>query len=155
MPKNHPLRWIKAVADVALARLSPAFDRMYAKVGRASVPPERLPTASLLIALYAVRSERAFCVELAYNLPFRWFLDMGLIERSFDATGVHQEPVVAAGARRTTRPGRRGGVGADAESLLSHGPPCRPAPPVRSGSPSANASPTPPGPSTPTASAPS
>jgi len=41
--------------------------------------------ASLLIALYSVRSERAFCEELAYNLPFRWFLDMGLIERSFDA----------------------------------------------------------------------
>ena len=34
-------------------------------------------------------------------------------------------------------------------------PPCGPAPPVRSGSPSANASPTPPGPSTPSASAPS
>ncbi|MCY3660869.1 MAG: hypothetical protein OXG36_17835 [Caldilineaceae bacterium] len=43
MPKDHPLRRIKAVADVALARLSPAFDRMYAKVGRALVPPERQP----------------------------------------------------------------------------------------------------------------
>ena len=42
--------------------------------------------ASLLITLNSVRSERAFCEELAYNLLFRWFLDMGLIERSFDAT---------------------------------------------------------------------
>ncbi|MYA04427.1 MAG: transposase [Caldilineaceae bacterium SB0664_bin_22] len=33
-----------------------------------------------------MRSERAFCVELAYNLPFRWFLDRVLIGRSFDAT---------------------------------------------------------------------
>ena len=41
--------------------------------------------ASLLIALYSVRSERAFCEELAYNLPFRWFLDMGQSERGFDA----------------------------------------------------------------------
>ena len=40
---------------------------------------------SLLIALYSVRSERAFCEELEYNLPCRWFLDMDLMERSFDA----------------------------------------------------------------------
>ena len=43
VPKDHPLRRIKAVADAALERLSPEFDRMYASVGRASVPPERLP----------------------------------------------------------------------------------------------------------------
>ena len=59
---------------------------MYSKVGRASVPPERLLKASLLIGLYSVRSERAFCEELEYNLLFRWFLDMNLMERSFDPT---------------------------------------------------------------------
>ena len=47
--------------------------------------PTRLWKASLLIALYPVRSESAFCEELAYNLPFRRFLDMGLSERGFDA----------------------------------------------------------------------
>ena len=61
VPKDHPLRTIKAVVDEALKRLSPEFDRMYSKVGRASVPPERLLKASLLISLYSVRSERAFC----------------------------------------------------------------------------------------------
>ena len=86
VPKDHPLRTIKVVADEALARLSPEFDRMYSKVGRASVPPERLLKASLLISLYSVRSERAFCEELEYNLLFRWFLDMNLMERSFDPT---------------------------------------------------------------------
>ena len=84
--KDHPLRTIKAVADAALPELSPTFDHMYAKVARASVPPERLLKASMLIALYSVRSERAFCEELEYNLLFRRFLDMDLIERSFDAT---------------------------------------------------------------------
>ncbi|MCY4530645.1 MAG: transposase [Chloroflexi bacterium] len=68
VPNDHPLRIIKAVADEALDRLSPEFDRMYSKVGRASVPPERLLKASLLISLYSVRSERAFCEELEYNL---------------------------------------------------------------------------------------
>ena len=86
IPQDHPLRRIKEVADAALARLSPVFDRMYARVGRASVPPERLLKASLLIALYSVRSERAFCEKLEYNLLYRWFLDMDLMERSFDAT---------------------------------------------------------------------
>ncbi len=54
VPKDHPLRIIKAVADEALERLSAEFDGMYSKVGRASVPPERLLKASLLITLYSV-----------------------------------------------------------------------------------------------------
>ena len=40
--------------------------------------------AALLIALYSVRSDRLFCEMLDYNLLFRWFLDMGLEEASFD-----------------------------------------------------------------------
>jgi transposase len=83
---DHPLRTIKKLADRALEALSPEFDRMYADVGRPSIPPERLLKASLLIALYSVRSERAFCEDLDYNLLFRWFLDMQLMEPSFDPT---------------------------------------------------------------------
>lgn len=86
VPRDHPLQRIKVVANAALARLSPQFDRMHAHVGRASVPPERLLRASLLIALYSVCSERSFCKELEYNLLYRWTLDMDLLERSFDAT---------------------------------------------------------------------
>ena len=74
------------MADAALARLSPESNRMFVCVGRASAPPDQLLKASLLITLYSVRSVRAFCEELAYNLPCRWFLDMDLMERSFDAT---------------------------------------------------------------------
>jgi transposase len=86
VPVDHPLRTIKALADVALAELSEVFDAMYAEGGRPSIPPERLLKASLLIALYSVRSERAFCEELDYHLLFRWFLDMDLLEPSFDPT---------------------------------------------------------------------
>ena len=86
VPSDHTLRTIKTVADEALERLSPDFDRMYSKVGRASVPLERLLKASLLIFLYSVRSERAFCEELEYNLLFRWCLDMNVMECSFDPT---------------------------------------------------------------------
>ena len=86
VPPNHPLRVIKHFADAALAELSPVFDAMYAAGGRPSIPPERLLKASLLISLYSVRSERAFCEELDFHLLYRWFLDMSLIEASFDPT---------------------------------------------------------------------
>ena len=85
VPLNHPLRIIKRVADDVLYRISADFDRMYSRIGRASVPPERLLKALLLISLYSMRSERAFCQELDYNLLYRWFLDMDLMEPSFDA----------------------------------------------------------------------
>ncbi|MBV9599485.1 MAG: transposase, partial [Chloroflexi bacterium] len=86
IPADHPLRTIKRFADAALLELSPLFDEMYAAdgLGRASIPPERLLKASLLISLYSIRSERAFCEELTYHLLFRWFLDMDMVEPSFD-----------------------------------------------------------------------
>lgn len=86
VPPAHPLRTIKRLADAALLELSPVFDAMYARGGRPSIPPERLLKASLLMALYSVRSERAFCEELDYHLLFRWFLDMELADPSFDAS---------------------------------------------------------------------
>jgi transposase len=64
--------------------LSPVFEEMYAAKGRPSVPPERLLKGSLLMAFYSVRSERFFCEQLDYNLMFRWFLDMSMVEDSFD-----------------------------------------------------------------------
>jgi transposase len=59
---------------------------MYAAGGRPSIPPERLLKAGLLIALYSIRSERAFCEELEYHLLYRWFLDIGLVDPGFDAS---------------------------------------------------------------------
>src|SRR5258707_272457 len=84
VPQDHPLRRIKQLAETVLRGLSPSFDRMYSATGRPSVPPERLLKASLLMALYTVRSERLLCEQLDYNLLFRWFLDMELDEVSFD-----------------------------------------------------------------------
>jgi transposase len=84
VPLDHPLRTIKYMAEEALADLSPVFDDMYAEIGRPSIPPERLLKASLLISLYSVRSEQAFCEQLDYNLLCRWFLGMNMVEPSFD-----------------------------------------------------------------------
>ena len=79
--RTIPSAPIKIIADEALERLSPEFDQMYSKVGRASVPPERLLKASLLICLYSVRSERAFCEELEYNLDSLVTRAFGLVLR--------------------------------------------------------------------------
>src|SRR5258708_22565151 len=78
VPQDHPLRRIKQLAEAVLQLLSPSFDRMYSATGRPSIPPERLLKASLLMALYTVRSERLLCEQLEYNLLFRWVLDMDL-----------------------------------------------------------------------------
>ena len=53
VPKDHPLRRVKDMADAALAALSPTFDRMYSGRGRPSIPPEQLLKALLLMALYS------------------------------------------------------------------------------------------------------
>lgn len=84
IPAEHPLRTIKAQADAVLRSMSAAFEAMYADGGRPSIAPERLLKASLLIALYTVRSERLFCEQLSYNMLFRWFLDMDLEASAFD-----------------------------------------------------------------------
>jgi transposase len=84
VPRGHPLRPIKAMADEVLASMSRTFNRMYSKVGRPSIPPERLLKAQILIALYTVRSDRMFCEQLDYNLLFRWFLDMKIDDPAFD-----------------------------------------------------------------------
>ena len=78
--KAHPLRRIKEMVDAVLQELSPLFDQMYSAVGWPSIPPERLLKASLLMALYTVRSERLFCEQLDYNFLFRWFLDLEVDE---------------------------------------------------------------------------
>src|SRR5579859_1929778 len=84
IPMDHPLRTIKYIADGALAELSPVFDAMYVDDGRPSIPPERLLKASLLMSLYSIRSERAFCEQLEYHLLFRWFLGMDMVEPVLD-----------------------------------------------------------------------
>jgi transposase len=84
VPPEHPLRAIKRRVDAVLQRLSPLFDELYAKEGRASIPPEQLLKARLLMALYSVRSERLFCEQLSYNLLWLWFLDREFRQGAFD-----------------------------------------------------------------------
>ncbi len=86
IPADHPIRRIRVVVDAVLAELDDMFDAMYAAGGRRSVPPETLLKATVLMAMYSIRSERAFCERLNYDLLFKWFLDMRIDQPAFDAT---------------------------------------------------------------------
>ena len=76
IPKAHPLRQVRRLADQALDRLSPTFYRLYPEGGRPSIPPEQLLLALLLQAIYGIRSERMLIEQLDYNLLFRWFVGL-------------------------------------------------------------------------------
>jgi Transposase domain (DUF772) len=84
VPNDHPIRRIKVIVDRALAELDADFAGMYSRIGRPSIAPERLLKASLLIALYTVRSERQFCERLQYDMLFKWFLHMNIGDPAFD-----------------------------------------------------------------------
>jgi transposase len=80
VPPDHPLRAIRALVDEVLREMSRDFDGLYARVGRPSIPPERLLRAQLLQIFYSIRSERLLMEQLDYNLLFRWFVGMDLDE---------------------------------------------------------------------------
>src|SRR5207245_1040394 len=83
--KDHPLRTIRAMVDEVLTQLSRRFDAMYARVGRPSIPPEKLLRAQLLQMLYSIRSERLLMEEMDYSMLFRWFVGLNLDEEVWDA----------------------------------------------------------------------
>src|SRR5271156_5239901 len=86
VPRDHPLRAIRAMADAALGELNPRFEAIYASSGRPSIPPERLLRALLLQVLYTVRSERLLMEQLDYNFLFRWFVGLSIDDPVWDAT---------------------------------------------------------------------
>jgi transposase len=86
VPRDHPLRAIRTMADEALKQLSAGFDALYAPIGRPSIPPERLLRALLLQVLYTERSERLLMEQLDYNFLFRWFVGLGIDDPVWDVT---------------------------------------------------------------------
>jgi transposase len=86
VPRDHPLRPIRQLVDEILRDMSRAFDKLYASVGRPSIPPERLLRAQLLQIFYSIRSERLLMEQLDYNILFRWFVGLTMDEPIWDAT---------------------------------------------------------------------
>jgi transposase len=81
---DHPLRPIRAIVNESLELLEGAFARLYAQVGRPSIPPEKLLRAMLLQAFYSIRSERQLMERLETDLLFRWFVGLGIDDPVWD-----------------------------------------------------------------------
>jgi transposase len=86
IPKDHPLRGIRAMVDAALHDLDLHFEALYARRGRPSIAPEKLVRALLLMILYSIRSERQLMEQINYNLLFRWFVGLTMDDVVWDAT---------------------------------------------------------------------
>src|ERR1700721_2058580 len=82
--RDHPLRMIRSVVNEALAALSGQFSALYARIGRPSIPPEKLLRAMLLQAFYSIRSERQLMERLEFDLLFRWFVGIGVDDAAWD-----------------------------------------------------------------------
>jgi len=68
---DHQLRPIRVIVNEALASLQQEFALLYARIGRPSIPPEKLLRAMLLQAFYSIRSERQLMERLDFDLNCR------------------------------------------------------------------------------------
>src|SRR5215207_2383533 len=83
--RDHPLRAIRKIVNDALASLEREFAALYApRIGRPSIPPEKLLRAMLLQAFYGIRSERQLMERIEYDLLFRWFVGLGVDDPAWD-----------------------------------------------------------------------
>jgi transposase len=82
--KDHPLRTIRWLVNEALGALSGEFSALYSRMGRPSIPPEKLLRAMLLQAFYSIRSERQLMERLEFDLLFRWFVGIGVDDAAWD-----------------------------------------------------------------------
>jgi hypothetical protein len=81
--------------------MSPPFAEAARPTGRPGGPPERLLTARLRMARYAVRRERPLCERLDTDRLFRRFRDLRPGDAAFDPT------TVTRNRRRLDDPARR------------------------------------------------
>jgi transposase len=82
---DHPLRAIRDIANAALSDLTGDFEALYPpRLGRPSIPPERLLRAMLLQVFYGIRSERQLMERMEFDLLFRWFVGLGVDDPAWD-----------------------------------------------------------------------
>ena len=83
--RDHPLRVIREITNAALAALNDDLGALYPpRLGRPSIPPERLLRAMLLQAFYGIRSERLLMERIEFDLLFRWFVGLGVDDPAWD-----------------------------------------------------------------------
>ncbi len=86
---DHPVRQLRGMVDGALRRMDGELWKLYSRMGRPSIAPERLLRAQLLMVLYSIRSERQLMEQLNYNLLFRWFVGLEMDDPVWECDGVY------------------------------------------------------------------
>ena len=84
--QDEPLRRVRVVADEILRRLDGDFAALYPQTGRASIPPEQLMRAQILMMVESIRSERHLMRHIQYNTLYRWFVGLGATDVVWDVT---------------------------------------------------------------------
>ena len=84
--QDEPLRRVRVVADEILRRLDGDFAALYPQTGRASIPPEQLLRAQILMMVESIRSERHLMRHIQYNTLYRWFVGLGATDVVWDVT---------------------------------------------------------------------
>src|SRR6185295_1054709 len=85
IPGDHPLRVIREIANSALTTLDRDFAALYPpRLGRPSIPPERLLRGMLLQVFYGIRSERQLMERMEFDLLFRWFVGLCVDDAAWD-----------------------------------------------------------------------
>jgi transposase/tetratricopeptide (TPR) repeat protein len=80
VPKEHPLRPVRALVERVIAEHALALGAVLPT----TISSERLVKSMVLMVLHSIRSDRLFCEMLDYNLLFRWFLGLSMVEEAFD-----------------------------------------------------------------------
>jgi transposase len=117
--RNHPLRMIRTIVNEALARLAGDSSGLYSRMGRPSIPPEKLLRAMLLQAFEPIRSERQLMDRLEFDLLFRKFVGIGVDDAAWDQS-TFQEPRSAVGMRHCRQAVERGSGAAADQAAAQH-----------------------------------
>ena len=62
------------------------LERVYSRIGRPSIAPEKLLRAMLLQLFHGIRSEQEMMERLDFDLSFRWFVGLGVDDPVWDAS---------------------------------------------------------------------
>ncbi|MFM9859753.1 IS5 family transposase [Pseudoxanthobacter sp. M-2] len=84
VPAGHPLRAIRSLVNEVLAAMAGDLSALYSGLGRPSIAPEKLLRAMLLQAFHSIRSERQLMERLEFDLLFRWFVGLGIVDAVWD-----------------------------------------------------------------------
>ena len=76
VPEDHLVRKIDTALD--LSWLGGELAPHYSSMGRPSIDPELMIRMLVIGYVFAIRSERLLCRELAVNMAYRWFCGLSI-----------------------------------------------------------------------------